>query len=71
MRLHNDIMNIQVGTIIYDLFDHKAHAYKCGHRDARHAAAEMSLKYEALIERLFDALCNNDLVDQIKEEYGL
>lgn len=31
-------------------------AYKIGHRDARHAAAELSLKAEARIEELEEAL---------------
>ena len=54
MCLHNEIMNIpavvekgetasgQLGEL----------AYKMGHRDARHAAAELSLKYERYIEEL-------------------
>lgn len=65
MRLHNEIMNIPVGTVVYDLFDHKIMAYKCGHRDARHAAADLSLKYEARIEELENMLARlvqeNDL----------
>ena len=54
MKLHNEIMNIAV--------DNRKHldavsaagaaAYKYGHRDARHAAAELSLKAEARIEEL-------------------
>lgn len=66
MSLHSEIMNIQ-GK--YDQFE-----YKIGHRDARHAAAELSLKYEALIEKLLDALearNADDYVDRIRKEYGL
>lgn len=58
MKLHNDIMNIPV--------DNRKHldavsaagaaAYKYGHRDARHAAAELSLKAEARIEELEEVL---------------
>ena len=58
MNLHNDIMNIpavkfeaspkQYGE--YDL------VYRLGHRDARHAAAELSLKAEARIEELEEEL---------------
>ena len=58
MNLHNDIMNIPV--------DNRKHldavsaagaaAYKYGHRDARHAAAELSLKAEARIEELEEVL---------------
>lgn len=58
MNLHSDIMNIQI-----DEEDLKANlpkasfaAYKVGHRDARHAAAELSLKAEARIEELEDML---------------
>ena len=54
MNLHNSIMNIRI-----DEEDLKANlpkasfaAYKVGHRDARHAAAELSLKAEARIEDL-------------------
>lgn len=56
MNLHNEIMNIPVGTVIYDLFDHKIMAYKCGHRDARHASAKLSLKAQARIEELEEVL---------------
>jgi len=55
MNLHSEIMNIQ----IFEEEDLKANlpkasfaAYKVGHRDARHAAAELSLKAEARIEDL-------------------
>jgi hypothetical protein len=58
MNLHSDIMNIQI-----DEEDLKANlpkasfaAYKVGHRDARHAAAELSLKAEARIEELENIL---------------
>lgn len=54
MKLHNEIMNIPV--------DNRKHldavsaagaaAYKYGHRDARHAAAELSLKADARIDEL-------------------
>lgn len=48
MTLHNQIMNIPTVIGTYnDLF-----CYKLGHRDARHAAAELALKYDALIEDL-------------------
>lgn len=70
MSVHNQIMNIPTVPGTYnDLF-----CYKLGHRDARHAAAELALKYDGLIEKLFDALCDrhaDDLVDELKEEYGL
>ena len=51
MNLHNEIMNIQIKD------DHDAYmSYKIGHRDARHAAAELSLKAQARIEELENAV---------------
>lgn len=76
MNLHNEIMNIPIGSIQYDLFDHKIMAYKCGHRDARHAAAELALdheKKEELISILFEELRArhaDDMVDTLMIEYG-
>lgn len=70
MSLHNEIMNIQVGTVVYDLFDSKVQAYKCGHRDARHSAAELSLKYERYISMLEDCLPDDNL-DEFRKECGL
>lgn len=56
MNLHNDIMNIQVdgGKIPLGEFDELP--YKLGHRDARHAAAELSLKQQAKFEEALDLL---------------
>lgn len=48
-------------------------AYSQGHYDAKIAAIEIVAKYDELIQRLFDALCDrhaDDYVDEIKEEYG-
>lgn len=77
MNLHNEIMNIQLpktdGQRYNDMGSDGEYCYKLGHRDARHAAAELSLKYEQLIQKLFDALCDrhaDDLVDELKEEFG-
>lgn len=73
MNLHNEIMNIQVNNNTINSEVGSPKDYKLGHRDARHAAAELSLKYERLIEKLFDALCDrhaDDLVDELKEEFG-
>lgn len=51
MDLHSEIMNIKVDDD-HEL-DHDAYiSYKLGHRDARHAAAELSLKADARIEEL-------------------
>lgn len=62
MNLHSDIMNIQP-TIIHDgpngvgnVNSNRFLAYKEGHRDARHAAAELSLKADARIEELESVL---------------
>jgi hypothetical protein len=63
MNLHNEIMNIPVPKSVIHNLEHpdckdmfSAHSYKFGHRDARHAAAELSLKAEARIEELENAL---------------
>ena len=54
MNLHSDIMNIPCFT---ELTNHAERmAYKIGHRDARHSAAELSLKAEARIDELEGAL---------------
>lgn len=60
MNLHNETMNIQIPDEVRDHCTHKdspnglqsAFAYKLGHRDARHTAAELSLKADARIEEL-------------------
>lgn len=56
MNLHNEIMNIAVDEkeLQSRFYEEKWEmvAYKLGHRDARHAAAELSLKAEAQIEEL-------------------
>lgn len=59
MNLHNEIMNIQIDTnkiVPKHISPVGNHAYKEGHRDARHAAAELSLKADARIEELEEAL---------------
>ena len=48
MNLHNQIMNIQTRIGTYN----DEFCYKLGHRDARHAAAELAMKYDALIDDL-------------------
>lgn len=57
MNLHNEIMNIpvQLPELGFEGIGPPL-AYKIGHRDARHAAAELSLKAEARIEELEDEL---------------
>lgn len=50
MNLHNDIMNIPANSEVENYPSELRLAYKVGHRDARHAAAELSLKYERALE---------------------
>lgn len=57
MNLHNEIMNIQC-KLKREAFreDHHFHAYKIGHKESHHSAAELSLKAEARIEELVEVL---------------
>lgn len=77
MTLHNEIMNIQCDpdptlSVRADV------GYKMGHRDARHAAARLSLKYERYIDELEqlvethgrEASWQVDL-EELKKECGL
>lgn len=73
MNLHNEIMNINIKNgFDYSEFESKVIAYKCGHRDARHSAAELSLKSDAYIHYLeeiaLSTMCDTDL-KMIKEAY--
>ena len=59
MNLHNEIMNIPCETgdprLMSMAEEANQYQYREGHRDARHAAAELSLKYErALEDALFE-----------------
>lgn len=60
MNLHNEIMNIQVDrqkeSQAVMSQDEADLSYRKGHRDARHVAAELSLKAQARIEELEDML---------------
>lgn len=58
MNLHSEIMNIPVDNRKHldAVSSAGAAAYKIGHRDARHASAELSLKAEARIDELEVAL---------------
>lgn len=77
MSLHNEIMNIATGQLQEMAVIDETNpilVYRMGHRDARHAAAELSLKYEHLIERLLttlERLHADDFVDSIRGEYNL
>lgn len=58
MNLHNEIMNIpakEFKATPKHYGDYQM-VYKLGHRDARHAASELSLKAEARIEELEEQL---------------
>ena len=52
MSLHNDIMNIPHAFDTYPWGRMEKVSYVTGHRDARHAAAELAIKTDAEIERL-------------------
>lgn len=69
MSLHNEIMNIPCKTL--EMPSPATLAYKTGHKDARHAAAEQALKYELYIERLEDMLENPRILRELREECGL
>lgn len=58
MNLHSEIMNIPVDQDkrLEAVKNAGASAYTCGHRDARHVAAELSLKAESRIEGLEEEL---------------
>jgi hypothetical protein len=51
MSLHNEIMNIPASSVAY-WSEQNAMAYKEGHRDARHAAAELALKGDEALEAI-------------------
>lgn len=58
--LHNEIMNLQIGKECPEELPGRL-LYKLGHRDARHAAAELAAEYEdnnhhRLVEALREAL---------------
>lgn len=67
MKFAERIDNLGVGA------KPKGH-YRDGFYTARDNAAEIAEEADELIVKLFDALCNrhaDDLVDELKEEYGL
>lgn len=68
MRLHDRIMNIAVASDFdYADFPNKVYAYKSGHRDARHAAAEMALIADELLDALVPFL---DFADRELDLHG-
>ena len=52
MSLHNDIMNIECDKNHMQEYPELRLHYKQGHRDARHAAAELVLKADVEIAKL-------------------
>jgi len=52
MDLHGQIMNMTESRRQHDLYANTVVAYLCGHRDARHAAAELALKTVAAIDAM-------------------
>lgn len=60
MDLHGQIMNLRMPTTIGLVETNPAIAYKLGHRDARHAAAELAAKADACIEALRALLRGNE-----------
>jgi hypothetical protein len=65
MNLHNEIMNINCA--VGHAYAANQTAYKMGHRDARHAAAELALRADAEIERLQSSLV---IANHMLEELG-
>ena len=56
MDLYGKIMNLQSTPIQYGYCNELATAYSLGHRDSRHAAAELALEAAACIDALRDLL---------------
>jgi len=49
-------------------------SYECGFLTAQEKSLQIMYDADELIDKLFDALCDrhaDDLVDELKEEYGL
>lgn len=60
MDLHAEIMNIQTDRVRMidqlNLVSDYNTAYKLGHRDARHVAAELALKAQARLDKALELL---------------
>lgn len=58
MNYHNSIMNLQINSAqaYASISDNSLLSYKLGHRDARHAAAELALSAEAMLEDYSDMI---------------
>jgi len=60
MSLYGDIMNIPTSATVEAMPKNLRVLYKQGHRDARHTAAEMVLKYESALEVAMSGLYRHD-----------
>lgn len=76
MSLHNSIMNIQENQKTIRTEVGCPRDYKLGHRDARHAAAELSNFYDEYIYRLeqqvgpaYAAIIKRDLLRDLNEQW--
>lgn len=76
MTLHNEIMNIPANIVldgpecVGNVSNNRYIAYKEGHRDARHKAAELSLKYDQLIEMIEDHY-GSGMISIFKRKVGI
>lgn len=71
MNLHNRIMNLPCAPRERDMLnfsEEATRAYKLGHRDARHAAAELANEADAVRDQMLAAL--KALVGRIDYEYA-
>lgn len=67
MSLHDKIMNISASTVNASLagYTDELKAYKAGHRDARHEAAEMALSAERQLVQALELLAVSDAIDPV------
>jgi hypothetical protein len=56
MSLHNDIMNLASEPVTACKSTAERLAYRTGHRDARHAAAELANHVDSYVEELLESL---------------
>ena len=68
MNLHGKIMNIPAN--IEGLQNPSRSMYKTGHRDARHSAAEMAIKYDQFVDHVEELITQHywDDVTQLVEQ---
>lgn len=65
--LHNAIMNLPHPTQMWKQSSAERKAYSLGHRDARHAAAELALQRVAQLEAVLAAA--RELITNIRDRY--